>query len=123
MSSTGRQRLVVDLDGLEGVGGRVAVAGDHHGDARRRRSAPRRWPAAGEVGILMSSVTGQTHGMRAELVAELRSPEKAATTPGVASAGETSMRVIRACAIGLRRMRHVQQAGQLRCCRSSWCGR
>ena len=32
MSVTGRQRLVVDLDGLERVGRRVPVGGDHDRD-------------------------------------------------------------------------------------------
>ena len=51
----------------------------------------------------MSSVTGQTHGCEPSL-SPSSFAENAARTPGRSSAGETSMFVIRACAIGLRRI-------------------
>ena len=60
----------------------------------------------------MSSVTGQTHGCEPSLSPSSLA-EKAATTPGRASAGETSMRVIRACAIGLRRIAMYCRPGNL----------
>ena len=65
------------------------------------------WP-----GFTMSGVTGQAHGMVPWVSAKSR-PEKAATTPGRLSAGETSIELIRACAIGLRRIARCSMPGRL----------
>ena len=95
-----RERLVVDLDRLERVGGLVAVARDHHrhgvpdvahlvhgeGQVRRHHGVLGDRPDAEGADVLVAEVGTGVGGHDA----------------GPVRAAETSTRVIRACAIGLR---------------------
>ena len=60
----------------------------------------------------MSSVTGQAQGSMPAGSAR-SAPLNAATTPGRSSAADTSTRVIRACAIGLRRIAMCSMPGSV----------
>ena len=64
------------------------------------------------VGATMSAVTGHAQGCT-PMVSATSAPVKAATTPGISSAGDTSMLVMRACAIGLRRIARCSMPGSV----------
>jgi len=66
------------------------------------------WP-----GLTMSSVTGQAHGM-VPWTSLKSCPENAAITPGRVKAPDTSTFVMRACAIGLRRIARCSRPGSVR---------
>src|SRR6266540_2199879 len=68
--------------------------------------------SAGWLGCTMSSVTGQAHG-RLPCRSATSAPVNAAITFGAASAPETSIRLIWACACGLRRIARCSITGRV----------
>ena len=90
------QRVVVDLDELDGVLALVRMLGDDDGDRladKRTLSVARsRWVIST---FISPAADGGMTGSSAR-----SAPVKAATTPGAASAALTSMLLMRACATG-----------------------
>ena len=59
------ERLVLDVDRLDGVAGGGVAGGEHGGDAVADVADLVRRPAGSAAGFFMSSVTGQAHGIGA----------------------------------------------------------
>ena len=105
-SSTGVERLVLDLDQLERVLGDVAVASDDDTRAARRRSASRRAQRP-STGTPLSIPAGNGRD-----IAATSAPVRTPTTPGSSSAALASSAAMRACGTKDRRIAACRTFGK-----------
>ena len=108
----GRQRLVVDVDQVERVVRLRTASRRRRRRRRRRRSGRRPSRCADRCAIFrLPFGTSHAHGIGCS-TPSVSAPVKTATTPAAAFAADVSIRVIRACPCGLRRIAAWTMPGQ-----------